>query len=372
MGGGAQRQLFYLATSNIHAKHEVHVAYLSESPVPRAFSEAGFYLHPLYKLNNYDPRILLQLVRLIRSIKPDLIQTWVLQMDVLGGVAALISDTPWILRESTCAEFWHNGFNSKLRGWLPLLRQRLGSRADAIVSNAVCGDRYWENVQPQTRRFVVGNALPDKDAMLPADEEPEDLELPAGRPIVMFGSRLVSDKRPDIFVHAMARVVREFEATGIICGGGPLHSSLRTLIDDLDLGKHIRLCGEMPSLWAPLKVADLFVSITRFEGRPNSIMEAIACRCPVVVSDIAAHRELLADDMALFVRRHHDPDCVAEAILTALRDLPRARRRSEIAFQQINRWNVPLIAEQYERAYAAVLSARCHNVLRTPDGHRRP
>ncbi len=45
-----------------------------------------------------------------------------------------------------------------------------------------------------------------------------------------------------------------------------------------------------------LGAVDVFVSASLTEGCPNAVMEAMACGLPVVLSDIPAHREILAFD----------------------------------------------------------------------------
>ena len=100
-GGGAERQLSYLAPELARMGHDVHIAYSLECIQKPELP--GVVLHRLKAQSNYDPYLLWQLVRLIRRIKPDIIHTWILQMDILGGMAARLNGIPWIFREPSSA-----------------------------------------------------------------------------------------------------------------------------------------------------------------------------------------------------------------------------------------------------------------------------
>ena len=76
-----------------------------------------------------------------------------------------------------------------------------------------------------------------------------------------------------------------------------------------------------------MKASDAFVSTSTFEGQPNAVLEAMACGCPLVVSDIPAHREFLDDQTAAIVPLKKD--AFVKAILYVLQGSEEiARRRS--------------------------------------------
>jgi glycosyltransferase involved in cell wall biosynthesis len=56
-----------------------------------------------------------------------------------------------------------------------------------------------------------------------------------------------------------------------------------------------------------MKTVRVLVSTSVFEGQPNAVLEAMACGCPLVVSDIAAHREFLDDETAAIVPLAREP-----------------------------------------------------------------
>ena len=94
------------------------MGYLAGTPVPDELAESGVHLHPIAHSGNYDPMLFLRLVRLIWRLRPDIVQTWLLQMDILGGLAASLTRTPWLLREPVSGLFWTGGLKTRLRRWI--------------------------------------------------------------------------------------------------------------------------------------------------------------------------------------------------------------------------------------------------------------
>jgi glycosyltransferase involved in cell wall biosynthesis len=351
LGGGAERQLGYLAEHCAQSGHEVHIAYLAGGPVPRSLERAGIRLHPLAHKGAHDPLLLARLIGLVRRLRPDLVQTWLLQMDVLAGLAASLTRTPWVLREPTNAASWTRSVKSELRCWVAMT-------ADAVVSNSPGGDAYWQRHKGDHQRFVIGNAVAIDAIRAAPPMPPAELGLSGDRPIIVSAGRLEAEKNVDVLVRSLARVIAEQPAAAVIFGDGPLRAPLQALIDRLGANGRILLPGFDTRLWSALKCAQVFVSISRHEGQPNVVLEAMACGLPLVVSDIPAHRELLDQEAALFVSEYEDPDAVAEAIIAALSDRAGARRRSELAFARVRDKGVPRMAAAYERVYATVLSRR--------------
>jgi len=350
-GGGAERQLSYLASELVRMGHDVHVAYSNGGPQKPKLP--GVALHQLKTRSNYDPFLLWQLVRLTRRIKPDLIHTWILQMDILGGIAARLNRIPWILRESSSASTYPPT-------WKNRLRVRIGSSASAIVSNSSGGDEYWKTQLLHSRRHVVSNGLlvPEIDRIEAA--LPPGLTKPEA-PIVLYVGRLSTDcsgiKNLKTFLEALACVRQKQEVLGILCGKGPQRSELELLRDELRLDADVHFTGHLPatSIWALMKKASVFVSLSAYEGCPNSTMEAMACGCPLVLSDIPAHREILDESSAHFVDPINVP-VAAAAIEQALNDQDDSKRRAFIAKQKSKRWSVEKMARDYEKVYGQVIS----------------
>src|SRR5205085_4599406 len=95
---------------------------------------------------------------------------------------------------------------------------------------------------------------------------------------------------------------------------------LEALAHRLKLDGSVHFTGHLPStwVWALMKSASLFVSLSAYEGSPVAVMEALACECPVILSDIPAHREFADEQSAVFTDPTNIQE-VANTIILALR-----------------------------------------------------
>ena len=276
-------------------------------------------------------------------------------MDILGGMAARFSGIPWILREPSSSMAYLATWKHRLRVWV-------GSGASAIVSNSSGGDEYWKTHLPQSRRYVVRNGLPVHDIDRTLAKVPPGLTK-CEAPIVLYVGRLTSGgsaiKNLKPFLEALKCVRQELEVLGILCGDGPQRSELEALRHRLGLDADVHFTGHLPvaSVWALMKKASVFVSLSGYEGCPNTVIEAMACGCPLVVSDIPAHREFLNEETALLVDPHR-PDKIAAAIRRVLTIPDEAQRRAHVAKDSVMSCSIASMAVQYEKLYGDVLDRK--------------
>jgi glycosyltransferase involved in cell wall biosynthesis len=346
--GGAERQLSYLAVELKRAGHEVHVAFLRAGTNLDTLRAGGVATHQLPGGGNHDPKIFFGLLKLIRKISPDVIQTSLPQMDILGGAASLAARSRWVLKETSSGPTLPASAKSKLRAVL-------AGGADAIVSNSRAGDAYWGAKGVRCPRYVIPSGIPfDEIAEArPASTTALALE-PAGK-LVLFAGRMIDSKNVENLLVALSRVAHdEVPFTALLCGDGPLRPALEGLAAELGIGRRVVFTGNVSNLWALMKRADAFAFLSRFEGCPIVVMEAMACGCPLVVSDIPAHRELLDDRSACFVDQE-DPARIAEAVKTTLSSDGPARARAHAAQARVAELTVEAMARRYEQMYSRVI-----------------
>jgi glycosyltransferase involved in cell wall biosynthesis len=340
-GGGAEQQLSYLAPEMAKVGHEVHIAYLHEGPA--SVSLPGVVLHRLALFGNYDPMLFIKLLRLVRIIEPDIIQSWILMMDVAAGLLSYVANGAWVLRQPISQAHYPN-FNLK-----EALRARLAQRALAIISNSAGGRSYWRRQGiPERRLFVIPNAIPFEfiNGIKPAQNRSDT------RKILIYAGRLIPRKNVDIVINAIAEARWSRDVLLYIAGEGPAKPYLMSLVDRLKAWETVKFVGFLPSsdLWALLKAADAFISLSNYEGMPNSVCEAVACGVPVILSDVPDHRALLDDDSAVLIPVTSAPE-VAERIWLGLNNTQEAVQRSARALERIRDFTTEAIAAHYVELY---------------------
>lgn len=349
--GGAERQLSYLASELARAGHEVHLASRRGGPNLDRMLAAGVVWHRLGGLCNRDPLIFFKLVGLIRKLRPDVVQTILTPMDILGGAAALVTRTRWVLRESSSAPLYGAGLRHRLR-------TALGRLSDAVVSNSAGGYEYWRAAREGRPLRVIPNAVPLDEIAASGPARAGGFAFGPGEKVVLYAGRMDEGKNVESLIAALARVAADVPFAAVVCGDGPRRRHAERLARELGVAHRVVFTGYVSNLWDLMKRADALVSLSRFEGRPNVVLEAMACGCPLVVSDIPAHREILDERSALFVDPD-DPEEAARALKATLLCGDAARRRARAARARAAEQPAEEAARLYEQLYRSMLGESC-------------
>lgn len=343
-GGGAERQLAYLCLELAKAGAEVHVVCRFPGHNERTFDHSGVTLHRLRPGGNYSPSLVLELARIIRRIKPDLVQTWLPQMDVAAGFAAMVTGTPFILSERTSAPAYSVSWKSALRNWM-------GRRANRVVANSELGKEYWSIRIEPTLITVIPNGVPLDEIQSVEAASFEQDGINSTAEIILFAGRFSLEKNPIVLLSALREVLSERpRAVGLLFGEGPLEGEMIKLVKSQEMEERLKILAYTPDLWSWMKRANVFVSASLFEGSPNVVLEAAALNCPLVLSDIPAHRELVGEESAFFVAPS-SPSDIARGIVGALQDPDLARQKATAAYEVASQRSMRSVISAYLELY---------------------
>jgi glycosyltransferase involved in cell wall biosynthesis len=143
----------------------------------------------------------------------------------------------------------------------------------------------------------------------------------------------------------------------VMLGNGSLAASLRQIFEQAGVLERVSFPGptgyrDLPGYFCS---ADLYVSASRSDGTSISLLEALACGTPALVSDIPGNREWITPGVEGWWFSDGDADVLAEAILQAVEQrqrLPEMGRCARRLAGQRADWekNFPRLFSAYELA----------------------
>jgi glycosyltransferase involved in cell wall biosynthesis len=347
-GGGAERQLCMLASEQARRGLNVHVAIRRGGVHMQAMRDCGVHFHELGNLRSANPRIFFAIKRILRSIKPAIVQTWLPQMDILGGLAVLQSGAAWIVSERTSKEYYAE---IPFFAWLRLL---LGQFASAIVANSDGGRNYWqEAARRPVRLATVRNALDIKRIQ----ETPPLSGESFSDPLLLVVGRFTREKALEVIVRAIENFADDEPINLIMIGEGAERARIEKEIEAASLSARVKVLPYQPDWWRWLKIAAGLISMSRYEGNPNVALEAMAGGCPVILSDISAHREIANASSALFVPVD-DAQALSAAIAQLIANKGAALQRAECASERAGSMTIKVMADAYDAVYKDVLNGK--------------
>lgn len=202
------------------------------------------------------------------------------------------------------------------------LMRRVYPTAHALAAVSQSGARDLETtlgLAPQTVHTLYNPVS--------LDTSPDAGSKSAGTlPRIMTAARLAPEKAQIILLEAVARLKAQGHLVElIILGEGPERTRLNQRIQELTLQDQVQMPGwQEPYPW--LCQSQAFVLCSEYESLPTSLIEAMACGCPVIATDCpGGTREILQDGRHGLLVPVHDSQALATAIQQTLAKPPNSQ-----------------------------------------------
>jgi L-malate glycosyltransferase len=236
-----------------------------------------------------------------------------------------------------------------------LLRGNLKS-STAVASTSHCMARKAQEIYPHPHVFITPFGV-DARAFQPQSRSPV-----SNRVVIGTVKSLSPVYGIDVLIRAFAWARDQVnESTDLqleIFGEGPQRPELEALVETLHLAKQVRFGGAIAHEQVPavLNQLDIFVALSRFESFGVAVLEAAACRLPVLVSAAEGLAEVTRDGVNGYVVPREDVQAAGAALLRLIQD-PELRAR----FGEAGRRHV---VDQYswERSLDAMLDAYAQTI----------
>jgi glycosyltransferase involved in cell wall biosynthesis len=280
------------------------------------------YVLPTLGIYNVHRRLIpnyISITKILKQIKPDLVH---LHMQHHYAPAVYLSRMPYILH-SWGLEVLELPQMSIFRR---VLAKQVAMKAHKIIVDAKCMKQIWKNTGiPENKVEVIpfgvdtklfnpntnGNQIRKKLRI-----QKEDITIVSTRPFF-------NHYNVDCLVKAIPIIIDKHEnVVFIIKGRGPLEGNIRKLAKKLRVDQYIRFTYLVPYHRLPqyLATANIYVSTSFIDSTSVSLLEAMACGLPAVVTDISGNREWIENGKNGLLFHPRNPKALADKLIQLIED----------------------------------------------------
>lgn len=172
--------------------------------------------------------------------------------------------------------------------------------------------------------------------------------------VVVCVGRLVGAKNPEAMLDAWARIVDGLPEGWklVYVGDGLLASLLAEKVRAAGLQDSVLLAGQQANVSDWMSASDIYVSASNREGLSNTLLEAMACGLPVVVTRVSGTQEVVENPGAGLAVDIGDVEALARAITVLVNDdslREQLGRRARTVIEE--RYSIQAVVRRHERLY---------------------
>lgn len=265
----------------------------------------------------------------------------------------------------------HGDFPPYPSGWLSDVKKLIRHRAEGLfsagvhqfvaVSQGVKNEIVRRTSIPLDRICVVHNGvrIGNKDPILGAQKR-TILGIKSEDVVIGSVGRLAPVKNYPSLLTVFAKVKKEFNNVKLILiGDGDERKSLEQISIHLGLEKDVFFLGQRDDVEDWMQAFDLFALSSLYEGISISILEAMSVYLPVVATDVGGNREVVVDGQTGWIVPPNDPEKMARAMLSLIRDRSLSLEMGHKGFERVKEeFNIEQTIKTYEKIFQVYLQSR--------------
>jgi glycosyltransferase involved in cell wall biosynthesis len=284
--------------------------------------------------NPADLITIINLARLLRRLRPDILHIHGNKTALVGRMAAMLAGVPSTVVTVHNYLTYQNSHNLK-QAAANLIERRLANRTDRIIAVSESLKDSLVNIEglAPSKVVVIHNGI-DLNHWTGGSKSEQELfrrELNLGLEdfIVFSAGRLLDWKGHEILIRAAAELaVTRSRFKLLIAGDGPLRSYLDQLVEELELQDSVKFLGHLPDIRHLMVLSDLFVLPSIKEPFGLVLLEAMAADLPIIATDAGGVSEIIANEQNGVLVPPGDVASLARAIEGLIGN---ATRRAELS-----------------------------------------
>ena len=302
------------------------------------------------KKSGVDYLSFLKVAELFKRENIEIIHTHNTNPLIDGVMGALLSGVNTIVHTDHARKFPDRIRYMFIEWCLSFLVYKMAGVSDNTVANL----RKFERI-PKKKLVTIPNGIDGRKFQVSIDKVKKRQELGIAHrgPIIGLGVRITEQKGITYLLQAMPVILKRFpELSLVIAGDGNLVEKLKQEAKDLNISNHVYFIGPRLDMQELLKLFDLYVLPSLWEGLPMVLLEAMAAGCPIVATDVGGNSQAINNGYNGILVEPRNPQQLADAVITIL-ERPEMReiyvRNSLQIFHQ--NFSADIMARRYEELY---------------------
>jgi glycosyltransferase involved in cell wall biosynthesis len=170
-------------------------------------------------------------------------------------------------------------------------------------------------------------------------------------------ARLHRQKGIRYLIEAFALLQTEFPKLKLlIVGEGPERAELEKKSAELGISRNVFFAGEIHPPAECLKLMNVFILPSLYEGFPNVLLEAMAAQVPVVASNVGGVNELVSQHENGLLCPPGDSRSLADAVRWLILHPNEAKKMAALAHDRIQKeFSLEGMLKEYEDLYESLL-----------------
>ncbi|MBU2530305.1 MAG: glycosyltransferase family 4 protein [Elusimicrobia bacterium] len=357
--GGAQQNTLY-TTANTDKKKFYSLIATGKGGLLDAQRTALEIIYIPYLNRNINPikdlLALYQLYRTIKIQKPDIAHTHSSKAGILGRIAARFCKVPVIIH--TFHGFGFNDHQNFIKRQLFIFLEKIFAPiTDTLIfvskSNMKTAETLKIGKQGQYKLIRSGIPLDNYPAKISIPDKKEKLKFPLKSKIIVSLGNLKPQKNPDGFINLAKRIIKKRKDTYFVfVGGGQRLKEIRKTIADENLSEYCKFIGWRNDSAEILKIADIFIMTSLWEGLPRSLVEALKSGLPCVCYDTDGVSDILKSEKNGYLIKQGDIEDMYNKLNLLLEDENlRQKMTLEAKKTELKDFDINYMVKQLEELY---------------------
>jgi glycosyltransferase involved in cell wall biosynthesis len=309
-----------------------------------------------------DISALSQLYQYIKKGRYDIVHTHSSKAGLLGRLAARMAGVKHIIHTPHGHIFY--GYYGRGLSFMFIILERWAARyTEKIITltNAGKEEHIQYKIAPAHKFITIHSGL-ELGSLQPSDTKNDvakEFNIDKSDKLIGTVARLVPIKGHEFLLKAAPLVLQHYpNTTFLLIGDGPLRKKLENLAQQLNFFDKIVFSGMREDIPRLLNAIDIFVLPSLNEGMGRVLIEAMALAKPIVATRVGGVPDVIEDGSSGLLVPSADPDALANAICTIMKNPSLAARLASHAVTRSQKFSHTEMIRQLENLYKSVMSSK--------------